>query len=356
MTSGAGISASAGYQLEEAAPATLADEWDDLAARCGSPYLTTAWLMPWTTAYAPRARWLVLRTGTGRLAATGCFMPLAGGGLAAAANIETSHWDVAAVDSTAREEMWRRVATLAGSRLRLSALPDGSSLDVLRRVLPAAGFRVLEWPGPANPLLQLPPTWDELLATVSHNLRAQYRRKLRALATTGSVRLRITTGGPDFDRDLQTFLRLEASGWKGRLGTAVLRDPAAETLYRGFAERAAGRGWLRLILLERDGQVLAGDLSCAFAGGAFMLKTAYDERLGGSSPGLVLRGEAMRAAIEEGSTFYDFTGGPDTYKLRWGSSAQPYVDVAAYRGLYAPVALYHQRLRPVLKSAWYRLR
>ncbi len=359
MTGAADTWSGSGLRLEELAPRALeerpggpAEQWDDLAQRCGSPFLSTAWLLPWTIAYAGRkARWLVLRDGSGGVCGTGCFLRTAGGGYSAAANVETSHWDVAAADSATRDEMWTQVAARAGQRLQLTPLPNGASLESLRRVLPGAGFRVLERRDAANPRLELPATWNELLASVSHNLRSQYRRRRGALARMGMVRLRVTTGGPELERDLQAFLRLEASGWKGRLGTAVLMDPAGETLYRGFAERAAASGWLRLALLEVDGRLVAGDLGCTFAGGTFMLKTAYDERLADASPGLVLRGEALRAAIEDGSSFYDFTGSAEPYKLRWGGAVQPYVDIAAYRGVYAPLSLYHSDLRPILKAA-----
>lgn len=341
-------------RLEEVAPGAHADEWDELAVRSGSPFLSTAWLLPWTSAYAPDARWFVLRDADGGLRASGCFVPVSNG-LAAAANVQTAHWDVAAADPADRAEMWRWVAGISGQRLRLTALP-AASLEVVRRVLPTASFGVVERPDPANPRRELPATWDELLGAVSSNLRGQYRRRLRALGEMGQVQLRVTTGGQGLGPDLSSFLQLEASGWKGQQGTAVLSDRATETLYRGFVERAADRGWLRLALLEVGGRLVAGDLSCAFAGGTFMLKTAYDEQQANRSPGLVLRGEALRAAIEDGSTFYDFVGAQEPYKLRWGGVVQPYSQVTAYRGLAAPAVLYHRRLRPVLKTVRDRAR
>lgn len=341
-------------RLEEIPPGAYADEWDELAVRSGSPFLTTAWLVPWTSAYAPAARWFVLRDADGALRASACFVPTYGG-LAAAANVHTPHWDVAAAAPADRVEMWRWVAGVSGQRLRLTALP-AASLEVVRRVLPSASFGVIERPDPANPRLQLPATWDELLGAVSSKLRGQYRRALRALGGPGQVRLRVVTGGQELGRDLASFLRLEASGWKGEQGTAVLCDPADEALYRGFAECAADRGWLRLALLEVEGRLVAGDLSCAFAGGTFLVKTAYDEQQAASSPGLVLRAEALRAAIEDGSTFYDFLGVAQPYKLRWGGVVQPYSQVTAYRGLLAPAVLYHRRLRPALKTVRDRAR
>ena len=101
---------------------------------------------------------------------------------------------------------------------------------------------------------------------------------------------------------------------------------------------------------------VAADLNCRFAGGTFLLKTGFDERYGAFSPGLVLRGEVLRAAIEEGARFYDFLGGPDHYKLRWTAELRPRVAVRAYRGVWRPLATYQARLRPLLKAGVHRAR
>jgi len=351
----AGTGAAAQDRLQRLDPGAVAGEWDRLAERSGSPFCSLAWLRPWVGAYAPAAQWWGLRGAGGGLRAAGCFRRTRAG-LEAAANVETSHWDVVAADPASRQRMWRLLTAAGHRRLRLEALPDGESRALLRWVLPAAGFAVVEQPDPANPRLALPDRWEDLLAGVSPTLRQQYHRRRRSLAATGPLRLRVITGGPGLERDLETFLRLEASGWKGRRGTALLADPAAAALYRGFAEAAAERGWLRLLLLEVAGRPVAGDLACAFAGTISMLKTAYDEELAAHSPGLVLRGEALRAAVDEGCAGYDFLGAAEPYKLRWGAQVQPYSTITAYRGPYAAVALYHRRLRPALKGVRDRAR
>jgi hypothetical protein len=105
---------------------------------------------------------------------------------------------------------------------------------------------------------------------------------------------------------------------------------------------------LRLRLLELDGQLLAGDLSCVFENTEFLVKTGYDERFSRLSPGLVLRAEALRAAIDERLSRYDFLGGPDPYKVRWGAVLRPRLMLDAYRGAWRPV-LWWRRSRPLLR-------
>ena len=138
--------------------------------------------------------------------------------------------------------------------------------------------------------------------------------------------------GEDLDRALDALLRMEASGWKGREGTAMLDDPPLERLYRAFVARAARRGWLRLYVLELDGRAVAADLHCSFSGQGFLLKTAFDEDHAALSPGLVLRADVLRASIEEGLRGYDFLGGSEPYKLRWASEVRQRITLMAFRG------------------------
>ena len=170
------------------------------------------------------------------------------------------------------------------------------------------------------------------MASRSPNFRSQWGRKRRALERTGAARFRVITGGSSLERDLDAFFSVEGSGWKARNATAILSDPSAERLYRTFAREAAGRGFLRLYLLEVDGEVVAGDLGCSFGGVGFLLKTGFAESHSRLSPGLVLRGEALRASIEEGLVGYDFLGGPDAYKLRWTDQLRPRERLTAYGG------------------------
>lgn len=325
-------------------------EWDALAAHTGGPFLTAAWLRAWTAAFAPRAMCLLARDPGGTLVATACVRPSRLHGLEAAANVESGEWTVCGVDHSARQVLWQQIAQRGAAHIALTALPAAHA-STAREVLRDAGYRIAEREVLSSPRLSLPATGQELLQGVSHNLRSQYRRRTRALQEHGRVSFR-TGSGAEVERDLATFLRLEASGWKSRRGSAVVCDERTTALYCDFARAAAGGGWLRMQFLEVDGQPVAADLSCSFAGGVFMVKTAYDERLGDLSPGLVLRGWALEAAVDEGFAFYDFLGGAEPYKLRWGATPRTHVTLLAYRGPLSGVACgFHERVRPRLKQA-----
>ncbi len=334
----------------------MAAEWNQLAERGGSPFLTTEWLISWWSAFGRGAfTCLLVRDADGSLRAGVCCRRL-GGHVYAAANAHSGDWDAVAGDDGARAALWRAVASLGAGHVQLVGLRGPGSAATASGALGDARYSVVQRTGVQSPYLELPETWDELLASVSRNLRSQLGRRRRALSRHGELRFRTARGGDQLEPDLQAFLRLEGSGWKARSGTAITSDGRTERLYTDFARSAAHAGWLRLHMLELDGQPIAADLNCTFAGGTFLVKTGFDERYADLSPGLVLRGEVLRASIEDGAGFYDFLGGPDQYKLRWGAKLRPQMVVNAYRGTRRPLVVYESAIRPVLKATVTRLR
>ncbi len=333
---------------------TVATEWNELAQRVGNPFLSTDWLTSWWEAFGTgRPVVLVLKDDTGQLMG-GAFCYRARFRLEAPANLGSmhGHWDVLARDEDSRREVWRALSDFAPARVRLSGLIENTrETEIARETLADERFEVFFRGGSPCPYLLLPDSWEALLAGVSRNLRSQVRRCERALQRTGNLGFRTVTGGPELPSAFDHLLRVEASGWKARAGTAILNNPAAEALYRSFAARASARGWLRVHLLELDGEPIAADLNCSFGRTGLLIKTGFDERHAALSPGLVLRARVLRAAIEEGLELYDFLAGAQPYKLRWGAQVRRRVTLLAYRGPQTfPDRLYERRVRPVAKE------
>ena len=331
----------------------VAAEWNELARMAENPFLTVEWLTCWWSAFGTgHPIMLLLRDQAGRMMA-GAFCYRSGRTLETTANPATGygHWDVLARDEDARREVWQVLAEKAPPRLRLSGLMEGpDAVPIAREGLTSAGYAVFTRRGSPCPYLELPDRWETLIGGVSRNLRSQVARKGKALERLGTVRFRTVTGGEELPAALEHLFRLEGSGWKAREGTSILSNPASAALYRSFAARASQRGWLRLHLLELDGHPIAADLGCAFAGTEFLLKTGFDERHGDASPGLILLARTLQATIAEGHKAYDFLGGAQHYKLRWGAHPRQRYTVLGYRGPSTlPERVFERSLRPAAK-------
>lgn len=339
-------------QLHEGPEAfdALATQWDALAERVPSPFLTHAWLAPWWEAFGSGELVTAAvhgRDGTLRAGAT--FARARLGALRATANEHSTHWGAVSSDASAQARLWSEVAALRAPSLTLASLDEAGAVDVAD-ALTSRGRIVHARTELTSPFAPLPSSFDELLASRSANLRSQVNRRRRALEREGALRMRTLRGAEALGADFDAFLRVEASGWKARSGTAISAQERTERMYRRFAEHAAERGWLRLHLLELDGRLTAGDLSCAMGGVEFLVKTGFDEGYRQWSPGLVLRAEVLRAAVEEGLAGYDFLGGPDAYKLRWTDQLRTRTTLRGFRGIRGrPPALWWTSARPALR-------
>jgi CelD/BcsL family acetyltransferase involved in cellulose biosynthesis len=111
---------------------------------------------------------------------------------------------------------------------------------------------------------------------------------------------------------LQDFLTLEAKGWKGAAGTALIQSPAL----RRFAETAVdslGRhgqaGVARLLVGLRP---IASIVTLQSGGGAWCWKIAYDESLARFSPGVQAMMELTGVLLADDTVaFADSCATPD---------------------------------------------
>lgn len=135
-------------------------------------------------------------------------------------------------------------------------------------------------------------------------LKSKRRSELRRLRRKLGEEL----GGEPLSRDrddavaaADRFLELEASGWKGRAGTAMGSDDASARLFRDVCEGLADKGRLRFRSLEVGDRVTA--MTCDIATGdvLFGFKTAYDESLRRYSPGVQLLLDNFLAFHERGA-------------------------------------------------------
>ena len=104
------------------------------------------------------------------------------------------------------------------------------------------------------------------------------------------------------------------------------------TFFGSFAWMLFSQGWLRLALLEIDGEPWAG--AYAFRSGRSwdVWNSAYDHTKRDLSPGMVLMTECIKLAAAEGCDTFDFLRGQEPYKYRFGASDVPLVRLIAERG------------------------
>jgi hypothetical protein len=124
--------------------------------------------------------------------------------------------------------------------------------------------------------------------------RKDLRRKEKRLSETGFVEYDELTSDGDIDKWTNDFLEVEASGWKGREGSALGATGESRSFFLRVAREAFSRGRLMMLALRFDGRPIALKFNLLGLPGAFSLKIGYDESYARFSPGLLLELENIR--------------------------------------------------------------
>jgi CelD/BcsL family acetyltransferase involved in cellulose biosynthesis len=116
---------------------------------------------------------------------------------------------------------------------------------------------------------------------------------------------------------------------------------------------AARRGTLAIRALTVGGRPAAVHLGLSQGGVYFLVKTAYDERLGATSPGQLLHREVVAECQARGLRELDFLGPDMEWKRDWAPAHRPHDWLYLYRPSPAGRALHalRHRLRPAVKEA-----
>jgi CelD/BcsL family acetyltransferase involved in cellulose biosynthesis len=130
-------------------------------------------------------------------------------------------------------------------------------------------------------------------AALSGKKRKELRRQFARLSELGEIRLERSTDTQGLDSWIQQFLALELAGWKGLAGSALAAQPATAHMFHQSLHGAAPRGRLERLTLSLDGAPIAMLATFLTPPGAFSFKTAFDERYGRYSPGVLLQRENL---------------------------------------------------------------
>ncbi|NIJ15646.1 GNAT family N-acetyltransferase [Sphingobium vermicomposti] len=87
---------------------------------------------------------------------------------------------------------------------------------------------------------------------------------------------------------IDAFLKMEASGWKGRIGSALGSQSATETLFRTVIERGHANGSARLATLSVGGRAIAMSSWFESTSWGHGFKMAFDEDYRAYAPGQLL--------------------------------------------------------------------
>lgn len=137
-------------------------------------------------------------------------------------------------------------------------------------------------------------------APLSPRRRKELRRQRRRLAEGGEVVYRSARTPTEIRSAAERFMALEASGWKGRRGAALVHDPSLATFTRTMTRLMAGEGRCHIDSLEVAGRPVAMGVLITAGTQTHFWKTTFDERHAALSPGVHFALELTRAQLAGG--------------------------------------------------------
>jgi CelD/BcsL family acetyltransferase involved in cellulose biosynthesis len=333
--------------------AAIAPAWDRLAAQARAPFLFHGWLAAWWQAFGggPGPRICVLWDGDELAAGLALFMPRRR--LLAMANEHTPVFQ-ALVRRDADLAALGEAVLEAGLELEVGPIAsDDPALEALLEGASRAGWASVVDDHSVSPVTATTGDFDAYRGERRRRWR-EVERRGRKLSREHAVVLDCVAPPVDLDRELADGLGLEAAGWKGAAGTAILADPDVARFYRSIARSYHEGGRLRLSRLVVDGRLAAFDLAVVHAGRYFLLKTAYDEALASFAPGLVLRRAVIERCFAQPLEAHEFLGTDMAWKRLFATGDHR---LRVYRGyprrpLSSLRYAYRRRVRPLLKRAY----
>jgi CelD/BcsL family acetyltransferase involved in cellulose biosynthesis len=308
---------------EAGALEALAPEWWALFARCATatPFQSPAWLLPWWRHFAPGRLATITVRAQGRLVGLAPFYLEDGayGRRLLPIGISLSDYLDVLIDPDFADD--------AGSAIASHAARAELAWDTWEFEELAPHAAALALPPPENstdtsaeqsacPVLVLAP--DGIEACVP----AKKRRKLRmarnrAERRGGAVLTRVTEPGlPDYFADL---VRLHGARWHDRGESGVLAHDAARRFHEEAIPALVAHGLARLYSLAIAGRVAGVFYGLHHRGRAYAYLGGFDPAFSYESPGTLLMGHAIEAAMREGAREFHFLRGREPYKYDWGA-------------------------------------
>jgi Tfp pilus assembly protein PilF/CelD/BcsL family acetyltransferase involved in cellulose biosynthesis len=163
---------------------------------------------------------------------------------------------------------------------------DGPFAVLLRRIIASRGDQIAMYGRYKRALFKPCENRDTYIETaLSGKRRKKLRWQWRQLGESGRVETATTTESTVIHKALSDYFAIEASGWKGRAGTAAARKPKMKLYIEQVLSKLATEGKVRIDRLLIGDRPIAASILLLSGGVGWLWKIAFDEAYARFSPG-----------------------------------------------------------------------
>jgi len=173
----------------------------------------------------------------------------------------------------------------------------------------------------------LPENWDTYVKILSSEDRKNLTRYTNRLQSRYSTHIYRCAEDDQVTVCLEALFRLHQGRWQRAGEPGSFSSEARRNFYQILSRELLARRWLELWVLELDREIAAVQFAFRYQNKVFQLQEGYDHKRASDRPGYVLRGEVLKRLISENVRSYDFLGGEDAHKSRWGAEPGHYREI-----------------------------
>jgi CelD/BcsL family acetyltransferase involved in cellulose biosynthesis len=201
----------------------------------------------------------------------------------------------------------------------------------LARKLLISKLQAASWPmrltTTPNSLVPFPSSWESYAEGLSPKFRRLITRSRRRADGQFQVRLRRCAHEQEIPEMLETLYVLHQKRWTSANEPGSFRSSERRHLYARMAKAFFDRGWLELWTLELNDRPVAAQMSFRYRDHVYGLQEGFDTDFYSHHVGHVLRAGMFEQFIQTGATSYDFLGGFNAQKQRWGAQRGEYTNL-----------------------------
>jgi len=178
-----------------------------------------------------------------------------------------------------------------------------------------------------NFIINLPPTWLQYVSSLDSSFRPLLTRYPKRLQSRFTVKISRCEDVDDLKSQLQTLFDLHQMRWTGRGETGAFAGKARRDFYQRMAAALLQRGWLEFWLLELNGETVGAQFCFRYNDTVSLLQEGFHPKYASEKIGYALKAHLLQEMISSGARRYDFLGGADPYKAKFGAHQENYLNL-----------------------------
>ncbi len=178
---------------------------------------------------------------------------------------------------------------------------------------------------------ELPADWDRYRQSLSRNRREVLGRKRRKFEQQPGARFHQIVDDAQIDPAFDRLAELHRRRWQGRTEELSFTSEQYLGFHRDMMHALLHRKRLLFYALEMNGEIIAMFYGFRHAQTCYYFQAGFDPQHAALSPGEVLMGYVIEAAIDAGCTRFDMLKGDYDHKRHFFAQTRQTVDIRVHR-------------------------